>query len=135
MERVAVPLPALFDTSVFVGQEQRGVGSLAEWAPIVSVITVAELSLGVAASGSEEIRDRRLATLAKARNARVVGLSDDDPIDVVAAWVRLRRGLLHTMPANDSWIAATALALDIPVLTQDDDFEAAAGMIQVVRLS
>jgi predicted nucleic acid-binding protein len=26
------------------------------------------------------------------------------------------------MPVNDSWIAATAMALDVPVVTQDDDF-------------
>jgi predicted nucleic acid-binding protein len=26
------------------------------------------------------------------------------------------------MPVNDSWIAATALALGVPVVTQDDDF-------------
>ena len=26
------------------------------------------------------------------------------------------------MPVNDSWIAATAMALDVPVVTQDSDF-------------
>ena len=26
------------------------------------------------------------------------------------------------MAVNDSWIAATAIALDIPVVTQDDDY-------------
>jgi predicted nucleic acid-binding protein len=26
------------------------------------------------------------------------------------------------MSVNDSWIAATALALGVPVVTQDDDF-------------
>jgi predicted nucleic acid-binding protein len=26
------------------------------------------------------------------------------------------------MLINDSWIAATALALDVPVVTQDDDY-------------
>ena len=26
------------------------------------------------------------------------------------------------MPVNDSWIAATAMALGVPVVTQDDDF-------------
>jgi predicted nucleic acid-binding protein len=26
------------------------------------------------------------------------------------------------MPVNDSWIAATAMALGVPVVTQDDDY-------------
>jgi len=26
------------------------------------------------------------------------------------------------MPVNDSWIAATAMAMNVPVVTQDDDF-------------
>lgn len=26
------------------------------------------------------------------------------------------------MPVNDSWIAATAMSLGIPVVTQDDDY-------------
>ena len=41
----------------------------------------------------------------------------------MAAWARLRvelrdRGL--RMPVNDSWIAATAIALGVAVVTQDD---------------
>jgi predicted nucleic acid-binding protein len=26
------------------------------------------------------------------------------------------------MPVNDSWIAATAMALNVPIVTQDDDY-------------
>ena len=26
------------------------------------------------------------------------------------------------MPVNDSWIAATAMALAVPIVTQDDDY-------------
>jgi predicted nucleic acid-binding protein len=26
------------------------------------------------------------------------------------------------MPVNDSWIAATAISLGVPVVTQDDDY-------------
>jgi predicted nucleic acid-binding protein len=32
------------------------------------------------------------------------------------------------MPLNDSWIAATALAHDIPVVTQDGDFAGVPGL-------
>lgn len=32
------------------------------------------------------------------------------------------------MPVNDSWIAATALALAVPVVTQDDDYSVVPGL-------
>jgi predicted nucleic acid-binding protein len=44
---------------------------------------------------------------------------------VAAQWARLRvvlRDTAQRMPVNDSWIAATAMALDVSVVTQDDDF-------------
>jgi predicted nucleic acid-binding protein len=52
---------------------------------------------------------------------------DPVPVDeaVAAEWARLRvllRDSARRMPVNDSWIAATALALGVPVVTQDDDF-------------
>ncbi len=37
------------------------------------------------------------------------------------------------MPVNDSWIAATALALNVPVVTQDDDFPDITGL-DVIRV-
>jgi predicted nucleic acid-binding protein len=123
--------PAVFDTSVFIGREGRGVGSLAQWAPIVSVVTIAELTLGVRSAKSDEIRELRSATLADAMRARVV------PVDVALvaeAWCTLRVALRRKMPANDSWIAATALALGIPVVTQDDDFDSAAELLRIEKV-
>ena len=32
------------------------------------------------------------------------------------------------MPVNESWIAATAMTLGIPVVTQDDDYLHAPGL-------
>jgi len=32
------------------------------------------------------------------------------------------------MPVNDSWIAATAMALDVPIVTQDDHFPPVKGL-------
>jgi predicted nucleic acid-binding protein len=51
---------------------------------------------------------------------------DPVPIDeqVANAWARLRLRLREEglrMPVNDSWIAATALALGVPLVTQDAD--------------
>ena len=37
------------------------------------------------------------------------------------------------MPVNDSWIAATAMALRIPVITQDDDYLGVPGL-EVIRV-
>ena len=133
MEQVApvTAAPAVFDTSVFIDREGRGVGELAQWAPIVSVVTIAELTLGVRLAKSAEVAEQRAATLADAMKARVV------PVDValvVQAWCALRVSLQRKIPANDSWIAATALALGIPIVTQDDDFAAAASMLRIERI-
>lgn len=52
-----------------------------------------------------------------------------DPVaideSVAAEWPRLRvllRNSGQRMPVDDSWIAATAMALGVPVVTQDDEF-------------
>jgi predicted nucleic acid-binding protein len=128
---------ALADTSVFIAREGgRGLALdvvLDELA--ISVVTIGELRAGVLAAGDVETRDRRLATLTAAH------VLDPVPIDdtVAAAWARLRvllRDAGRRMPVNDSWIAATALAIEVPVLTQDDDYEAAAGFggLEVIRI-
>jgi predicted nucleic acid-binding protein len=37
------------------------------------------------------------------------------------------------MPVNDSWIAATAISLGVPVVTQDEDYVEAPGL-EVIRV-
>lgn len=37
------------------------------------------------------------------------------------------------MPVNDSWIAATAIHLGVPVVTQDNDYEGVPGL-QVIQV-
>lgn len=113
----------LADTTVFVARES-GRPLQAESLPDemgVSVITIGELRAGVLAAADVGTRDRRLVTLTQA-----LGL-DPIPIDgaVAASWARLRlllRESQQRMPVNDSWIAATALALDVPIVTQDEDY-------------
>jgi predicted nucleic acid-binding protein len=117
------------DTSVFIAHES-GRALRVEALPDrlgVSVITIGELRAGVLAARDLETRDRRLATLTAALAL------DPLPIDeeVANAWARLRvllrdRGL--AMPVNDSWIAATALALGVAVVTQDDDYVDVPGL-------
>lgn len=40
------------------------------------------------------------------------------------------------MNVNDMWIAATALVLDVPVVSQDDDFDALSQVsdLRVIRV-
>ena len=124
----------LADTSVFValeGERPLAVDGLPDELG-VSVITIAELRVGVLAAADAETRQRRLATLMSAM------AFDPVPIDdaVAEAWAGLRirlrdRGL--RMPVNDSWIAATAIALRVPVVTQDADYVELEGL-DVIRL-
>ncbi len=124
----------LADTSVFIARES---GRPLHHAALpdelgVSVITVGELRAGVLAARDVETRSRRLDTLTEALAL------DPAPIDdrVAEAWARLRlllRDSNQRMPVNDSWIAATALALGVPVVTQDDDYVDVPGLA-VVRV-
>ena len=113
----------LADTSVFIARE-TGRPIVEESLPgelAVSVITVGELRAGVLAAADMPTRDRRLSTLAAALSLQPVPIDDR----VAAAWARLRVVLRDQglrMPVNDSWIAATAMALDVAIVTQDDDF-------------
>jgi predicted nucleic acid-binding protein len=113
----------LADTSLFIAHES-GRPLRTEVLPdrlAVSVITIGELRAGVLAASDVATRDRRLGTLTAALTL------DPVPVDeaVAAAWARLRvelrdRGL--RMPVNDSWIAATAIAIGVAVVTQDEDY-------------
>ncbi len=122
------------DTSVFVARES---GRRLDEANLpdelaISVITVGELRAGVLAAVDVGIRDRRLATLSEALAV------DPLPVDqaVAEAWARLRVLLRDTqkrMPVNDSWIAATAMSLGVPVVTQDEDYVEAPGL-EIIRV-
>lgn len=117
------------DTSLFIAQESGRV-LRAEALPerlTVSVITIGELRAGVLAAHDVATRDRRLSTLT------VALAMDPVPVDeaVAAAWARLRLELRDRrlrMPVNDSWIAATAIALRAAVVTQDDDYVELPGL-------
>jgi predicted nucleic acid-binding protein len=127
----------LLDTSVFIASES-GRPLDAERLPeevAVAAVTVAELHVGVLAARDVETRARRLATLQVTADLELLGVDEA----VAAAWARLRVHLAEAgrwLNVNDLWIAATALANDIPVVTQDDDFEPVAGVagLDVVRV-
>ena len=117
------------DTTVFIATESgRRLREIAFPDRLaVSVITIGELRAGVLSAADVDTRDRRLATLTSALAL------DPIPIDemVAQAWAGLRvrlRDLGLRMPVNDSWIAATAISLGIPVVTQDDDYVEVPGL-------
>jgi predicted nucleic acid-binding protein len=115
----------LLDTSVFIARE-TGRQLVAERLPdeaAVSVVTLAELELGVHMAGSERIRAQRLRTLNAARST-YVGLAIDDQVaSSFAALVATARHAGRRPKVQDAWIAATAHAHDVAVYTQDDDFD------------
>ena len=119
----------LADTSVFIARESgRALDDAAlpdELA--ISVITIAELRAGVLVATESAVRDRRLTTLTTAIAFDAV------PVDqkVAESWAGLRIPLRDSgqwMPVNDSWIAATAMALGVPVVTQDNDYVEVTGL-------
>lgn len=126
-------MTALADTSVFIAREaKRPVRSDPPAEVAVSVVTVGELRLGVLMANDVPTRHRRLATL------QVALLLDPLPIDnrVADVWAGLVAGLRsegRRMPLNDSWIAATAIAHEFPVVTQRDDFDDLPGL-EVIKL-
>ena len=124
---------ALADTSVFIAIEQeRPLSTSPPDEVAVSVITVGELRLGVLAAVDGPTRARRLETLSRAE------AFDPLPIDdaVARAWAALRLALRDQgkrMPLNDSWIAATAIANRLPVVSQDGDYDGVPGL-HVIRV-
>lgn len=119
----------LCDTSVFIAQESgRRLDEAAlpmRWA--LSVVTIGELRAGVLAASDLATRDRRLSTLTLALSLEPVPVDDA----VAQAWARLRLDLLSAgrrMPVNDSWIAATAVALGVPLVTQDEEMRGLPGV-------
>ena len=124
---------ALGDTSVFVALEQgRPLRSEPPSALAVSYITVGELTAGVLKAPSPAQHARRLQTLLHVQRLEPI------PVDgrVAAAWAELRgalRDVKRRMPVNDSWIAATAIAHGMPLVTQDDDYADVPGL-EVIRL-
>jgi hypothetical protein len=123
----------LADTSIFIAHES-GRSLRTDVLPdqlAVSVITVGELRAGVLAATDLATRDRRLATLTAVLALDPVPVDDD----VAAAWARLRvalRDASRRMAVNDSWIAATAIALAVPLVTQDDSLADIPGL-QVIH--
>jgi predicted nucleic acid-binding protein len=135
---LSVPGSGLLDTSVFIAREtERPLGELPEHVA-VSVVTIGELQLGVLAARETSARARRADTLALARAADPIPISEA----VMVAWARLVNdcrlaGVHRTVKLTDALIAATAIEHGLPVVTQDEDYSRIAGAhpaLQVVAV-
>lgn len=125
----------LLDTSVFIADEQgreldpdqlpREAG--------VSIVTVAELLLGVHLARSEAERARRLATLRTVQSSFVPLPIDEAVASVFAQLVAEARQAGRRPRVQDCWIAATAQAHGAVLYTQDADFDDIPG-VDVVRV-
>ena len=125
---------AILDTSIFVALEQgRPLDRPLPDRVGVSVVTLAELELGVLVARDPDTRALRLATLTRVRE-ETAGLPADER--VASAYARLAAGELEAgrkPRVHDTWIAATALAHGAEVWTQDGDFTSFAA-VDVVRV-
>lgn len=112
------------DTSVFVAQEVgRELGELPEEIA-VSVITAAELELGVLRAQDTDTRARRLATLSRVRATYPLLPIDSETASCFARIAAHELEAGRKLRRHDTWIAATALRHDVAVVTQDSDFTA-----------
>jgi predicted nucleic acid-binding protein len=118
------PSAGLLDTSVFVARESgRPLDELPDHVA-VSVVTIGELQLGVLNAADDDARARRADTLALARAADPLPITEA----VMIAWARLvadcRAHDIHrTVKLTDALIAATAVEHGLHVVTQDGDYD------------
>lgn len=117
---------AIADTSVFIGFEQRRFDdqALADLELGVSVVTLGELRLGVVGARHDpDAAAQRLATYELARQFEPLPI--DEPVsDAWALLVAKLRTDGRKAPINDTWIAATAIAHNLPIFTRDSDYGA-----------
>lgn len=119
----------LLDTSVLIAAEE-GRPLRADALPksaAISIITVGELRAGILAAPDIQSRDRRLYTLERISGTTTLAIDHK----VAQAWAGMRAYLAASgerVSGNDLWIAATAAATGMPVVTQDRDFYALSGV-------
>jgi predicted nucleic acid-binding protein len=114
----------LLDTSVFIARETGRALRKLPGRVTLSVVTIGELQLGVLSATDATTRSRRADTLALARAADPIPVSEA----VMVSWARLvadcrAAGVHRTVKLTDSLIAATAIEHGLPVVTRDTDFD------------
>jgi predicted nucleic acid-binding protein len=124
---------AVADTSVFVAEESgRELGALPEEIA-VSVISAAELELGVLRARDTSTRATRLATLARVQASYSLLGVDAEVASCFARLAAAELGRGRKLRRHATWIAATALRYGAAVITQDADFSTFAE-VEVLRV-
>lgn len=131
---MVTPKRALADTSVFIGLEATRFDLSRfddfEWG--VSAVTLGELRLGVLQAQNPEAASRRLSTYQLAQQFEALTV-DEAVSEAWALLISRLRAAGRKAPINDSWIAATAIAHRVPIVTQDSDYDDMPG-VEVIRI-
>lgn len=112
----------LLDTSVFIAQETGRQLAVVPPAAAISVITIAELRLGVLMAEQPEARAERLHTLTMVERFFEPLVIDTEVARTFAELSARARREGRRPKIMDTWIAATAITNDLTVYTRDDDF-------------
>ena len=124
----------VLDTSFLIAPEQAPFDLTLPDEVAVSVVTIAELEVGVLNAPDGATRAQRLRTLTE---ARVIGAAlpiDERVASIYAELVVAVRAKGRKPRVNDTWIAATALASAADVWTRDADFTDFDAAVRVVRV-
>ena len=126
-------MAGVLDTSIFIATEsgRQLEDSLIPEQVATTVVTLAELHAGVLAAKTSETRAQRLATLEAVADIETLPVDDD----AARMWARLRIHLAETgrrVRINDLWIAAIAASRALPIVTQDEDFAALDGVVNLM---
>lgn len=125
---------AIADTSLFTGLEPSRVDHdvVGFYDLGVSVVTLSELRLGVLQAQDPEVAARRLSAYQVAQRFRPLVI-DENVSEAWALLVTRLRAAESKVPLNDSWIAATAMAHEVPVMTQNAEYESVPDL-DVIRI-
>lgn len=125
-------MTALLDTSVFIAREQERPLDQLPAESTFSVMTRAELRIGVLVAEEPGVRAQRMRTLERLESVAALPV-DEDVSREFAEIVAEARAKGHRPRIIDSLIAATARAHSMPLYTQGADFERITGL-DVVRV-
>ncbi len=124
---------AVADTSIFIALESGRALDVLPDELAVSVVTAADLELGVLRAHDTATRARRLATLGQVRAAYPLLPVDAEVASCFARIAAAEREAGRKLRRHDTWIAATAMRHGAAVATQDADFSVFAE-VDVIRV-
>jgi predicted nucleic acid-binding protein len=94
----------------------------------VSIVTIAELEMGVLAADDAKERARRRHTLQAAESTEPLAVTRSVAARFAQLVTAMRSSGRARLKVQDAWIAATALDWDAELWTQDADFERVPGL-------